>query len=89
MGRMMIGSATKVALIVLVIFAITIPCLEAGIGQIDDFLKAQANEAHKVAIETYIPMDKSDQDTLLVLENQPVNDIDQPLNNIENRFLRK
>ncbi|RDX74234.1 hypothetical protein CR513_46030, partial [Mucuna pruriens] len=89
MGRTMIGSTTKVALIVLVIFAITIPCLEAGIGQIDDFLKAQANEAHKVAVETYIPMDKSDQDTLLALENQSVNDIDQSLNNVENKFLRK
>ncbi|XP_020232757.1 pectate lyase [Cajanus cajan] len=54
MGRIMVGSANKVALILLATFAI-IPCLEAGIGEFDDFLKAQAAEAEKRALESYIP----------------------------------
>lgn len=51
----MVGSVTKVTLILLVTFAITIPCLEAGIAEFDDYLKARAEEAHKLALEAYVP----------------------------------
>ncbi|CAJ1946933.1 unnamed protein product [Sphenostylis stenocarpa] len=51
----MVGSVTKVAFIVLVTLAINIPCLEAGIGDFDNFLKAQSEEAHKIALESYVP----------------------------------
>ncbi|KAJ1386887.1 Pectin lyase fold/virulence factor [Sesbania bispinosa] len=51
----MVGSATKVTFILLVTFAITIPCLEAGIAAFDDFLKSQAEEAHKLALASYVP----------------------------------
>ncbi|TKY50294.1 Pectate lyase [Spatholobus suberectus] len=53
MGRIMVGS--KVAFTLLVTVAITIPCLKAGIAEFDDFLKAQADEAHKLALESYVP----------------------------------
>ncbi|CAJ2665622.1 unnamed protein product [Trifolium pratense] len=56
MGKIMAQSSTKVLFILLVTFAITIPCLEAGIAKYDDFLKAEAEEAHKIALETYIPI---------------------------------
>lgn len=55
MERIMVGSATKVAFNLLVTFAIVIPCLEAGIAEFDDFLKAQADEAHKIALDSYVP----------------------------------
>ncbi|KAK2365803.1 pectate lyase [Trifolium repens] len=48
--------STKVLFILLVTFAIIIPCLEAGIGEFDDFLKAEAEEAHKIALQSYIPL---------------------------------
>ncbi|KHN13240.1 Putative pectate lyase 3 [Glycine soja] len=51
----MVGSATKVAFTLLATFAIVIPCLEAGIAEFDDFLKAQADEAHKIALDSYVP----------------------------------
>lgn len=51
----MAGSASKVTFIFLVAFAITIPCLEAGIAEFDDFLKAQADEAHEIALRSYEP----------------------------------
>ncbi|CAK8540611.1 unnamed protein product [Lathyrus sativus] len=46
--------ANKIAIIFLV-FAITIPCFEAGIAEFDDYLKAQANLAHDIALKSYIP----------------------------------
>lgn len=51
----MARSANKVTFIFLVAFAITIPCLEAGIAEFDDFLKAQADEAHEIALRSYEP----------------------------------
>ncbi|OIW06705.1 hypothetical protein TanjilG_04099 [Lupinus angustifolius] len=51
----MVGSVTKVCFIVLVTLAIVIPCLEAGIAEFDDYLKAQAEEARKLTLETYVP----------------------------------
>jgi len=50
----MAGSSCKVA-IVLVAFAITIPCLEGGIGTMDEFLKERAMEAHEIALKSYVP----------------------------------
>ena len=51
----MAGSAAKVTFILLVTFAITIPCHEAGIAEFDNFLKEQAKEAHEVALKSYVP----------------------------------
>ncbi|KAL9313613.1 hypothetical protein ACSQ67_019066 [Phaseolus vulgaris] len=51
----MAGSASKVVFSLLVTLAITIPCLEAGIAEFDDFLKAQSEKAHKIALESYVP----------------------------------
>ncbi|CAJ2665621.1 unnamed protein product [Trifolium pratense] len=56
MGKIMVQSSTKGLFIFLVTFAITIPCLEAGIGEFDDFLKAEEEEAHKIALDSYIPV---------------------------------
>ncbi|KAK7295332.1 hypothetical protein RJT34_18238 [Clitoria ternatea] len=39
----------------LAVLAITIPCLEAGIGLFDDYLKEQADQAHKIAMESFVP----------------------------------
>ncbi|XP_022635261.1 pectate lyase-like [Vigna radiata var. radiata] len=50
----MAGSSCKVAFI-LVAFAITIPCLEAGIAAFDEFLQEKAVEAHEIAIKSYVP----------------------------------
>lgn len=50
----MAGGASKVIFILLVL-AVTIPCLEAGIAEFDDFLKEQQNEAHDVALKSYVP----------------------------------
>lgn len=56
MGKVMVGSASKVAFILLVSFSIIIPCLEAGIGEFDDWLKTQADHAHKLALDSYVPI---------------------------------
>lgn len=64
MERIMVGSATKVAFNLLVTFAIVIPCLEAGIAEFDDFLKAQADEAQKIALEAYVPVPEDVTDEL-------------------------
>ncbi|KAK7316368.1 hypothetical protein VNO77_35361 [Canavalia gladiata] len=53
--EIMVGSATKVAFILLVTFSISIPCIEAGIGKFDEFLIEQENEAQKVALNSYVP----------------------------------
>ncbi|KAJ7974448.1 Pectate lyase [Quillaja saponaria] len=45
----------KPSVIFLIVFAVTIPCLQAGIAEYDDFLKQQADEAHKVALASYTP----------------------------------
>ncbi|XP_027358994.1 pectate lyase-like [Abrus precatorius] len=55
MEKIMVKSATKVAFIFLVTLAITIPCLEAGIGEFDDYLKVQSEEARQRALESYVP----------------------------------
>ncbi|CAK8540612.1 unnamed protein product [Lathyrus sativus] len=46
--------ANKIAIIFLV-FAIAIPCFEAGIAEFDDYLRAQASLAHDIALKSYIP----------------------------------
>ncbi|RDX73369.1 hypothetical protein CR513_47036, partial [Mucuna pruriens] len=46
--------ATKVTMALLFTFVAIIPCLEAGIGEYDDFLKAQANQAHRIALSAYV-----------------------------------
>lgn len=51
----MAGNGSKVMFILLVVFAFTIPCLDAGIAEFDDFLKAQADMAHKIALKSYVP----------------------------------
>jgi pectate lyase len=60
MGKIMAGSSTKIVFILLVTFAITIPCLEAAHvlspAEFDDVVKARAEEAHKVALDTYVPI---------------------------------
>ncbi|CAJ1946921.1 unnamed protein product [Sphenostylis stenocarpa] len=55
MTGIVVRRAAKVAFTLLVTLAITIPCLEAGIGELDEFLKTQAEEAHKIALESYVP----------------------------------
>jgi len=50
----MAGSSSKVTFI-LVAFAITIPCLEAGIAEFDDYLRAKALGAREVAVQSYVP----------------------------------
>ncbi|QCD92563.1 Pectate lyase [Vigna unguiculata] len=49
------GSAAKVVFILFITLAITMPRLEAGIAEFDDFLNAQAEEAHEIAVESYVP----------------------------------
>ncbi|XP_027923940.1 pectate lyase-like [Vigna unguiculata] len=51
----MAGSAAKVVFTMLLTLAIIIPCLEAGIAEYDDFLKNQAEKAHAIALESYVP----------------------------------
>lgn len=53
----MVGSATKVTLILLVTLAIAIPCLEAvaDFASFDEFLKAKADEAQKINLASYVP----------------------------------
>ncbi|KAJ1443707.1 Pectate lyase, N-terminal [Sesbania bispinosa] len=53
-------------IILLVAFAITIPRLEAGIAEFDDFLKAQADEAHEIALKSYVPNPENMKDELNV-----------------------
>ncbi|KAJ7970952.1 Pectate lyase [Quillaja saponaria] len=47
-------AAIKPSLIFLIAFAVTIPCLQAGIGEYDDFLRLQAHEAHEAALASYV-----------------------------------
>lgn len=53
----MVGSATKVTLILLVTLAIAIPCLEAvaDFASFDEFLKAEADKAQKINLASYVP----------------------------------
>jgi pectate lyase len=44
-----------ISFIFMITFAITIPFHEAGIAEFDDFLKAQADEAHKIALQAFVP----------------------------------
>jgi pectate lyase len=50
----MAGFGSKIAFIFLV-FAITIPCLDAGIAEFDDYLKGQAELAREIALKSYVP----------------------------------
>ncbi|RDX71899.1 hypothetical protein CR513_48690, partial [Mucuna pruriens] len=50
----MVGNATKVAFVLLVTLAVIIPYLEVGIGEFDNFPKAQAEEAYKIALDAYV-----------------------------------
>ncbi|RDY02878.1 putative isoaspartyl peptidase/L-asparaginase 2, partial [Mucuna pruriens] len=54
MENVMVGNATKVAFILLVTLDVIIPCLRIGIGEFDNFLKAQAKEAYKIALDAYV-----------------------------------
>ncbi|KAL2330024.1 hypothetical protein Fmac_017605 [Flemingia macrophylla] len=51
----MAGGASKVTFIFLVAFAISIPSLNARIGELDEYLKEQELEAHEIAVESYVP----------------------------------
>ncbi|XP_020213048.1 pectate lyase [Cajanus cajan] len=51
----MAGGASKVMFILLVAFAVTIPSLDARIGEFDEHLKQQSEEAHEIALESYVP----------------------------------
>ncbi|AES77377.1 pectate lyase, putative [Medicago truncatula] len=50
----MAAIAMKISFILLVL-AITIPCLEGRIGEFDDYLKAQAEMARQIAFKSYVP----------------------------------
>jgi len=50
----MAGIAIKISFILLVL-AISIPCLEGRIGEFDDYLKAQADLAREIAFKSYVP----------------------------------
>ncbi|ESW23195.1 hypothetical protein PHAVU_004G026400 [Phaseolus vulgaris] len=47
--------ASKVVFSLLATLAITIPCLEAGIAEFDEFLRAQSEKAHEIALQSYVP----------------------------------
>ncbi|KAI9075229.1 hypothetical protein K1719_042838 [Acacia pycnantha] len=47
-------SLVRMALFVIAL-AITVPCLEANIGELDDYLQEKANQAHRAALEAYEP----------------------------------
>lgn len=51
----MAGSAARVALLVMAALAITIPCLEANIGEFDNYLRQKAKQARRAALEAYEP----------------------------------
>ncbi|KAI9121069.1 hypothetical protein K1719_008102 [Acacia pycnantha] len=47
-------SLVRMALFVIAL-AITVPCLEANIGELDEYLQEKANQAHRAALEAYEP----------------------------------
>ncbi|KAI9075215.1 hypothetical protein K1719_042824 [Acacia pycnantha] len=47
-------SLVRMALFVIAL-AITVPCLEANIGELDEYLQEKANQAHQAALEAYEP----------------------------------
>lgn len=47
--------ASKVTFVLLAVFAIIVPCLEAGIAEFDDYLKAQEEIAREIAFKSYVP----------------------------------
>ncbi|RDX87568.1 hypothetical protein CR513_30946, partial [Mucuna pruriens] len=55
MENVMVGNATKVSFVLLVTLVVIIPCLETGIGEFDNVLKAQIEEAYKIALDAYVP----------------------------------
>ncbi|RDX80330.1 hypothetical protein CR513_39132, partial [Mucuna pruriens] len=55
MESIMVGNATKVAFFLLVTLVVIISCLEVSIGEFDNFLKAQTEEAYKIAFHAYVP----------------------------------
>lgn len=64
MGKIMVESSAMIAFILLVIVTITIPCTEAGIAEFDDFLKNQSDEAHKLVLDSYVPIPEEIADDL-------------------------
>ncbi|RDX75131.1 hypothetical protein CR513_45029, partial [Mucuna pruriens] len=51
----MVSNATKVSFVLLVALVVIIPCLETDIGEFNNFLKAQTEEAYKIALDAYVP----------------------------------
>lgn len=45
----------SVSLLFVATLAVTIPCLEANIGEFDDHLRHKAEEARRAALEAYHP----------------------------------
>ncbi|RDY05881.1 hypothetical protein CR513_10227, partial [Mucuna pruriens] len=58
MENIMVDSATKVSLVLLVTLVVIISCLETCINEFNNFLKAQTEEAYKIALDTYVPTPK-------------------------------
>ncbi|RDY05910.1 putative pectate lyase 7, partial [Mucuna pruriens] len=58
MENVMVGTATKVSFALLITLVIIIPCLENGIGEFDNFLKNQTEEAYKIALDAYVSTPK-------------------------------
>ncbi|RDY04536.1 putative isoaspartyl peptidase/L-asparaginase 2, partial [Mucuna pruriens] len=55
MENTMVGNATEVSFVLLVTLVVIIPCFKTGIGKFDNFLKAQSEEAYKIALDTCVP----------------------------------
>ncbi|KAL5080201.1 hypothetical protein RYX36_008622 [Vicia faba] len=85
MGKIMVASSTMTIFILLVIVTITIPRTEAGIGEFDDFLKNQSQEAHKLVLDSYVPVPEEIADDL----NVHVNLLMQQRNNTRRELAQK
>lgn len=55
MGKIMAVSAARVSLLLMAALAITIPCLEANIGEFDEYLREKAKQARRAALEAFEP----------------------------------
>ncbi|RDX79330.1 hypothetical protein CR513_40260, partial [Mucuna pruriens] len=55
MENVIVGNATKVSFVLLVTLITIIPCLKTGIGEFDNFLKAQTKKAYKITLNAYVP----------------------------------
>ncbi|KAE9620037.1 putative pectate lyase [Lupinus albus] len=90
MGKIMVRNGTKVAFMILVTLAIVIPCLEAGIAEFDDYLKAQAEAAKKIALETYVPNPEEITEDLNLHVHKAMQEYESELtNNTTRRELRQ